>query len=106
MSKHQELSIQIKEINPGIGFELAYSCPLRWEEMAKTQDERCRHCTECDLNVFDLVGLTNEEIQELIAAHDGEICGRAYFRSDNTLAMNPCKFPRKALRGKIRPVNK
>ena len=32
--------------------EFTYRCPMTWEEMAPTDDDRKRHCERCDRAVF------------------------------------------------------
>ena len=71
--------------------------------MESTDDSRCKFCSRCDLQVFNLIGLEPAEINLLVEENDSEICGQAFFRNDNTLSFSECKFPRRVLRGKIRP---
>ena len=104
MKESKALKKRLHEVNSEVEFTLEFSCPMNWDDLESTDDERCRHCPKCELPVFDLVGLNAIAIEELIAANGGEVCGNAYIRNDNRLSFEECTSPRKALRGKIRPV--
>lgn len=49
-------------------------CTASWAAM--TGDGAHRHCVECDRQVHDLSALTPHEIERLIAAENGRLCGR------------------------------
>ena len=102
MSDRKQLKERLREFNADMNFTLKFSCPMNWEEMEEVGD-RCRHCAKCELPVYDLVGLDAADIDELLAANDGEICGQAYIRNDNRLSFDECKYPRRILRGKVKP---
>ena len=103
MSGRKVIKDRLQELDPAIDFTLKFSCSMKWEEMHETDDSRCKHCEKCDLRVFDLVDLNPAEIDELLKANGGEICGQAYFRNDNRISFNECNFPKRILRGKIKP---
>ena len=48
-----------------------------------------RHCTLCDLNVYNFAELTREEIRALLTS-EGRVCGRLYRRADGTLLTRDC----------------
>jgi hypothetical protein len=82
--------------------KIASPCPARWEQM--TGDNRARHCTECDLDVYNFSEMTSAEIEELIAASAGQrLCGRIYQRADGTILTRDCPV---GLRAKIRRVSR
>lgn len=49
-------------------------CSASWAAM--TGEGAQRHCAACDRQVHDLARLTPEEIERLIAAENGRLCGR------------------------------
>lgn len=67
---------------------VASPCPLRWEQMIG--NERVRHCSECNLNVYNLSALTAHEAEELIASREGRLCVRFYQRADGTVLTQDC----------------
>jgi hypothetical protein len=70
---------------------VASPCPADWEKM--TGDERVRHCSECNLNVYNLSAMTEREIQQLITANQGRrLCTRFYRRADGTVLTRNCPW--------------
>ena len=61
-------------------------------------DERVRHCTACDLNVYNFASMTAAEIRELLARTEGRVCGRLYQRADGTILTRDCPSGIQALR--------
>lgn len=104
MSDRRLIKENLRELDPEMSFTMKFACAMKWDEMQETDDPRCKHCERCDLHVFDLVGLNPTEISELVRKNGGEICGQAHVRNDNTLNFDPCRFPRRALQGKIKPM--
>ena len=80
---------------------VASPCPADWNQMIG--DDRERHCSECNLNVYNLSAMTEREIQQLIAKSQGRLCGRFYRRSDGTILTQDC--PR-GLRAAVRRVSR
>src|ERR1043166_2143993 len=70
---------------------VASPCPADWEKMVG--DERVRHCSECNLNVYNLSAMTEREIQQLITANQGRrLCTRFYRRADGTVLTRNCPW--------------
>jgi hypothetical protein len=67
---------------------IASPCPADWNMMAG--DDRVRHCSDCNLNVFNLSAMTEREVQRLIANNQGRVCGRFYRRADGTILTQDC----------------
>src|SRR5882724_1820118 len=67
---------------------VASPCPADWSAMAG--DDRVRHCSECNLNVYNLSAMTEREVQRLIAQSQGRVCGRFYRRADGTILTQDC----------------
>jgi hypothetical protein len=78
---------------------VAAPCPASWERMAG--DERIRHCTLCDLNVYNFAELTGDEIRDLLARTEGRLCARLYRRADGTLLTKDCPTGLRALRRRV-----
>jgi hypothetical protein len=54
-------------------------------------DNRIRHCTLCDLNVYNFSEMTEREIREMIAQREGRrVCGRIFRRADGTILSRDC----------------
>lgn len=62
---------------------IASPCQRKWEGMAG--DDRLRHCTLCDRDVYNLAEMTRDEIGRVLAAGDDGACVRLTRRSDGTL---------------------
>jgi hypothetical protein len=75
---------------------IASPCPADWNKMVG--DERVRHCSECNLNVYNLSAMTERQVQELIAGNRGNrLCGRLYRRADGTVLTQDCPWSLRAL---------
>jgi len=60
-------------------------------------DERVRHCTLCDLNVYNFAEMTGDEVRELLVRTEGRVCARLYRRVDGTLLTRDCPSGLRAL---------
>jgi hypothetical protein len=79
---------------------IASPCPADWEKMVG--DERMRHCSECNLNVYNLSAMTKPQVQELIASSRGKrLCTRFYRRADGTVLTQDCPWSFRALTRKV-----
>lgn len=67
---------------------VATPCSQPWEQM--TGERHVRHCAACDKNVYDLAGLTADEVRELVVAREGKICWRFYVRKDGSVLTKDC----------------
>jgi hypothetical protein len=82
--------------------KIASPCSASWEAM--TGDDRARHCSECNRTVYNFSEMTAAEIENLIAASNGErLCGRLYRRADGTILTRDCPV---GLRARIRRVSR
>lgn len=77
---------------------IASPCTMSWAEMKG--DDRVRHCGACQLNVYNVAGLSSAETVELLTRNaSGErVCMRLSRRSDGTLLTNDCPVGVKLLR--------
>lgn len=79
---------------------IASPCPADWEKMVG--DERMRHCSECNLNVYNLSAMTERQVQELIANSRGKrVCTRFYRRADGTVLTQDCPWSLRVLTRKV-----
>src|SRR5262245_11674487 len=67
---------------------VAAPCKANWSNMKG--DERVRHCTRCDQNVYDLSAMTREQAESLIREKNGNLCARYYKRADGTVMTKDC----------------
>jgi Carboxypeptidase regulatory-like domain len=70
-----------KAYNPRMATKLHMPapCPSKWNEM--TGDERVRHCSGCNRNVYNFSAMTESDIDELLAHHQGQLCVRTQRRA-------------------------
>ncbi len=68
--------------------KVATACPARWEDMAG--DERARFCQHCQKHVYNFSAMTAKEVEELVVAKEGKLCGRMYRRRDGTVLTADC----------------
>jgi Carboxypeptidase regulatory-like domain len=78
----KELKFDINDIR------IASPCRVRWSAMKGS--ERTRHCSLCNLNVYNISEMTDGEVADLIAAAEGRICARIYRRADGTVLTKDC----------------
>jgi len=75
---------------------VASPCTADWDQMPS--NDRVRHCSACNLNVYNLSAMTEREIRQLIATHEGRLCGRLYQRADGTILTQNCPVGLQAMR--------
>jgi hypothetical protein len=82
--------------------KIASPCSVPWEQMSG--DSRTRHCSQCNLNVYNFSEMTSAEIEQLIAGSGAQrLCGRLYQRADGTILTRDCPV---GLRARIRRVSR
>ncbi|HEY9687887.1 MAG TPA: hypothetical protein V6C52_13005 [Coleofasciculaceae cyanobacterium] len=74
---------------------IASPCPADWEGM--TGNERVRFCGECQLNVYNLSGMSRQEAEVLIREREGRLCVRYFQRADGTMMTRDCPVGLQAL---------
>ncbi len=68
---------------------IASPCDQAWEQMVG--DDRVRHCSSCDKDVFNVAAMTRAEALQLIANQAGEVpCLRLFRRDDGTVLTSDC----------------
>lgn len=75
---------------------VAAPCPVRWDAMVG--DDRVRHCSSCDQQVYDTRAMTTAEVEGLVAQvmAGNPVCGRLYRRPDGSLITRDCADARLA----------
>jgi hypothetical protein len=83
---------------------IASPCSRCWGDMAPvdpTGQDRVRHCSDCDLNVYNLSNMALDEAEELLRSHEGRrLCAGYYRRADGTILARDCPVGLRALRMK------
>lgn len=79
--------------------KIASPCSMSWNAMRG--DDRTRFCNACEKNVYNLVGMTDDEVTALIHEKEGRLCVRLYQRPDGTLITSDCPVGLRAARRKL-----
>jgi hypothetical protein len=74
--------------SPLNNIKIASPCSANWDEMVG--DERKKFCGECNLNVYNLSGMTKGEAENLLLESDGRLCVRFFKRADGTILTQDC----------------
>jgi hypothetical protein len=88
-----------RRTNPLDHVRVAAPCPAEWERMIGT--EQVRFCAQCNLNVYNLSGMTRKDAERLIVQHEGRLCVRYYRRADGTILTRNCPVGLRALRRRL-----
>jgi hypothetical protein len=67
---------------------IAKPCPASWDEMEG--DQRQRYCRQCQLQVYNIRNITEDEAVALIEGAEGRVCVRLYQRRDGTVLTKEC----------------
>ena len=78
---------------------VAAPCSADWERM--TGSPQIRFCDQCNLNVYNLSGMTKRDAEALIANSEGRLCVRFYARADGTILTENCPVGLRALRRRV-----
>jgi len=78
--------------------QVATPCPARWEDMAG--DDRARFCRHCQKHVYNFSSMTATEVEQLVLAKEGNLCGRMYRRKDGTVLTADCPTGRSVVKRK------
>lgn len=88
-----------RRTNPLDSVRVAAPCPADWERMIG--NEQVRFCAQCDLNVYNLSGMTKAQAERLIAQSEGRLCVRYYRRADGTILTRNCPVGLRALKKRL-----
>jgi hypothetical protein len=78
---------------------VASPCKANWDDMAG--DDRMRHCSQCNLQVYDLSSMTRHEAEEFIREREGRACVRFFRRADGTVLTRDCPVGVRSWRRKL-----
>lgn len=79
--------------------QVAAPCKADWEQMIGS--ERMRFCGECNLNVYNLSGMTRFEAESLIARNEGRLCVKFYRRFDGSIITKDCPVGLRAIQRRV-----
>jgi len=80
---------------------IAAPCPADWDQMFSFDDERVRFCSQCNLNVYNLSGMSRQEAEALIRKTEGRLCVRFYRRADGSILTQNCPVGLKAIKRRV-----
>lgn len=99
LRKNSEPASEPKPFNLN-NLRVASPCPADWSKM--TGDDRIRHCSECNLNVYNLSAMTEQEAQQLLTTNRGQrLCDRFYRRADGTVLTQDCPWSLRVVARKV-----
>jgi hypothetical protein len=79
--------------------QVAAPCKADWNQMIGS--ERMRFCGACNLNVYNLSGMTRFEAESLIARNEGRLCVRFYRRFDGSIITKDCPVGLRAIQRRV-----
>jgi len=79
--------------------EVAAPCKANWDQMIGS--EQMRFCGQCNLNVYNLSGMTRDAAESLIARNEGRLCVRFYRRVDGSIITRDCPVGLRAIRDRV-----
>lgn len=82
--------------------KVAAPCSADWNTMVG--DDRVRFCGQCNLNVFNLSGMTQAEAEHVVRSAEGRLCVRFYQRADGTVLTQNCPVGLKALKARVSKI--
>ncbi|HEV2946970.1 MAG TPA: hypothetical protein VGX70_06320, partial [Gemmataceae bacterium] len=75
---------------------VASPCPASWEEMEG--NDRVRSCDQCQLQVYNLSAMSQQEAEDLLGRSERRLCVRLYQRDDGTVMTADCPLGLEAFR--------
>ena len=81
--------------------KIAAPCPADWDQMFSFEDKRVRFCSQCNLNVYNLSGMSRQEAEALITKTEGRLCVRFYRRADGSILTQNCPVGLKAIKRRV-----
>ena len=82
--------------NPLDDVKVAAPCPADWDSMVG--GERVRFCGQCQLNVYNLSGMSRRKAEALVSSTEGRLCVRFYRRADGSVLTRDCPVGLRALK--------
>jgi len=69
--------------------------------MFSFEDERVRFCSQCNLNVYNLSGMSRREAEALVMKTEGRLCVRFYRKADGSILTQNCPVGLKAIKRRV-----
>jgi len=85
--------------NPLAHVEVAAPCKADWDQMIGSA--QMRFCGQCNLNVYNLSGMSRDEAESLIARNEGRLCVRFYRRTDGSIITRDCPVGLRVIRDRV-----
>jgi hypothetical protein len=85
--------------SPLRNLKVATPCPADWDAMIG--NDRWRFCGQCQLNVYNLSGMTQAEAERLVGQAEGRLCVRFYRRADGTVLTQDCPVGLRAVKQRV-----
>jgi len=85
--------------NPLDHVQVAAPCKADWNQMIGS--EQMRFCNQCNLNVYNLSGMTRDEAECIIARNEGRLCVRFYRRADGSIITSDCPVGLRAIKERV-----
>src|SRR5215510_8021258 len=80
---------------------IAAPCSANWDQMFSFEDKRVRFCSQCNLNVYNLSGMSRNEAETLITKTEGRLCVRFYRRADGSILTQNCPVGLKVIKRRV-----
>ena len=81
--------------------KIAAPCSAEWDQMFSFEGERIRFCSQCNLNVYNLSGMTRRDAEALITRTEGRLCVRLYRRADGSILTENCPIGLRAIKRRV-----
>ncbi len=81
--------------HPLRGVTVASPCQANWSLMQG--NEQVRFCGDCQLNVYNLSGMSREAAEALVLNKEGRLCVRFFQRGDGTIITQDCPIGLRAI---------
>jgi hypothetical protein len=91
-----------KKTSPLQGLHVASPCSANWDEM--WGNDRVRFCGHCNLNVYNLSGMSKAEAEYVVASAEGRLCARFYRRKDGTILTQDCPVGLAAFKQRVNQI--
>lgn len=78
---------------------VASPCSASWDDMPG--DDAVRYCGVCQLNVYNLSGMTRAEAETLINGSGGRLCVQLFRRADGTIMTADCPTGLRTIRRRL-----
>src|SRR5262245_41877888 len=81
--------------------KIAAPCSADWDQMFSFEDKRVRFCSQCNLNVYNLSGMSRREAEALITKTEGRMCVRLYRKADGSILTRNCPVGFEAIKRRV-----